>query len=67
MKNVLFLLVFLQTFLINGQCDISINDFNSTTGELVIGVDNSENCGCNEFTNIGSTCDGSSSPAIGNN
>ena len=67
MKNVLFLLVFLQTFLINGQCDISINDFNSTTGELVIGVDNSENCGCNEFTNIGSTCDGSSSPDIGNN
>ena len=67
MKNVLFLLVFLQTFLINGQCDISINDFNSTTGELVIGVDNSENCGCNEFTNIDNTCDGSGSPDIGNN
>ena len=67
MKNVLFLLIFLNTFLVKGQCDISINDFNFTTGELVIEVINSENCGCNDLTDIETVCNASSSGAIQNN
>ena len=67
MKKILFLLIFLNTFLVKGQCDISINDFNFTTGELVVEVINSENCGCNDLTDIETTCDASSNGSIQNN
>lgn len=67
MKNVLFLLIFLNTFLINGQCDIHITDFNFTTGDLSVEVINSENCGCNDFTDTETDCNDSSSPTIQNN
>ena len=48
-------------------CDIAITDFNFTTGDLVVEVINSENCGCNELTSIGNTCENSSSPVVQNN
>jgi len=67
MKKILFLLIFLNTFLVKGQCDISINDFNFTTGELVVEVINSENCGCNDLTDIETSCNTSSSGSIQNN
>ena len=54
-------------FMATGQCDLAITDFNFTTGDLVVEVINSENCGCNDFTNIETTCEGSASGAVQNN
>ena len=48
-------------------CDVAITDFNFTTGDLVVEVINSENCGCNDLTTIGNTCENSSSPVVQNN
>ena len=62
-----FLLLSFFTTGIKAQCDLSITDFNHETGELVIEAINSENCGCNEFTSEGNTCDNSASPIISNN
>ena len=54
-------------FMATDQCDLAITDFNFTTGDLVVEVINSENCGCNDFTNIETTCEGSASGAVQNN
>ena len=54
-------------FLASGQCDLAITDFNFTTGDLVVEVINSENCGCNDLTAIGNTCENSASPVVQNN
>ena len=62
--SVLLILIHLS---LSAQCDLAITDFNSITGDIVIEAINSENCGCNEFTNIDNTCDASASPTIGNN
>ena len=64
------MLVFLTFFLVisnTAQCDIAITNFNFTTGDLVIEVVNSENCGCNDLTTIGNTCENSGSPTVQNN
>jgi gliding motility-associated-like protein len=49
------------------QCDVSISNWNAITGDIVIEAINSENCGCNEFTFEGTTCETSGSPYVGNN
>lgn len=49
------------------QCDLSINNWNPISGDLVIDVINSENCGCNDFTNIDNVCENSASPVVNNN
>ena len=68
MKIRLFtLLIGFLHFGVSAQCDVSIIDYDYTTGDLTIGIINSENCGCNEFTNIDNTCDGSGSPNVQNN
>ena len=35
----------LHGFMASGQCDLAITDFNFITGDLVVEVINSENCG----------------------
>ena len=68
MKSKLFaLLIGLIHFSVVAQCDLSINSWNATTGDIVIEAINSENCGCNEFTTEGTTCENSASPFINDN
>ena len=55
MKKLLLALLFLP-FSILGQCDIELFGFDTTTGDITIVINNSENCGCNEFTSIGTSC-----------
>lgn len=66
MRQLIYLLALWSPTLLS-QCDISISSWNALTGDIVIDVINSENCGCNEFTSIGNTCETSSSPYVGNN
>ena len=49
------------------QCDLSITSWDASTGDIVIEAVNSLDCGCNELTNEGNTCDSSGSPYVGNN
>ena len=73
MRLNLFLLfsILYTLFIVNnsvyGQCDIAISSWDATTGDIVIEAINSENCGCNEFTTEGNTCEVSGSPYVGNN
>ena len=67
MLRILTVLLILIHFSLSAQCDLAITDFNSITGDLVVEVINSENCGCNEFTNIDNTCENAGSPAVNNN
>jgi len=67
MKRIFIALLVLHGFVTHAQCDLAITDFNSTTGDLVVEAINSENCGCNDLTNIESACEGSSSGTIQNN
>ena len=67
MKRILIAILVLRGFMATGQCDLAITDFNFTTGDLVVEVINSENCGCNDLTAIGNTCENSSSPVVQNN
>jgi gliding motility-associated-like protein len=49
------------------QCDVAISNWDAITGDITIEAINSENCGCNEFTTEGNTCETSGSPYVGNN
>jgi hypothetical protein len=49
------------------QCDVSISNWDAITGDITIEAINSENCGCNEFTSEGNTCENSASPHVNNN
>ena len=49
------------------QCDVSITSWDASTGDFVIEADNSLDCGCNEITNEGNTCENSASPHVNNN
>ena len=67
MKRILIAILVFHGFMASGQCDLAITDFNFTTGDLVVEVINSENCGCNDLTSIGNTCENSASPVVQNN
>ena len=67
MKRIFIALLIFHGFSTYGQCDLAITDFNFTTGDLVVEVINSENCGCNDLTDIETSCNASSSGAIQNN
>jgi len=49
------------------QCDVAISNWDAITGDITIEAINSENCGCNEFTTEGNTCENSASPHVNNN
>jgi gliding motility-associated-like protein len=59
--------VFVFNNAIYGQCDVSISSWDAASGDITIEAINSENCGCNEFTTEGNTCETSSSPYVANN
>ena len=68
MKIRLFtLLIGFLHFSVIAQCDLAITEFNFTTGDIVVEVINSENCGCNDLTDIETDCNTSNSPVIQNN
>ena len=67
MKRIFIALLVLHGFVADAQCDLAITEFNSTTGDLVVEVINSENCGCNDFTSIETNCEASSSGIVQNN
>ena len=59
--------VFVFNNVTHGQCDVVISSWDGATGDISIEVINSENCGCNEFTTEGNTCETSGSPYVANN
>ena len=68
MKNLIAALVGLFLITTNyAQCDLDISNWDPLTGDIVIEAINSENCGCNEFTTEGNTCENSASPYVTNN
>ena len=70
--NLLHIIWFLYSvFVFNnsmyGQCDVAISSWDAASGDIVIEAINSENCGCNEFTSEGTTCESSASSHVTNN
>ena len=66
MRKLIYLLA-LWAPIASAQCDVAISSWDATTGDIVIEAINSENCGCNEFTSEGNTCETSGSPYVANN
>lgn len=66
MRKLIYLLA-LWAPITSAQCDVKISDWNAATGNITIEAINSENCGCNEFTTEGNTCENSASPHVNNN
>ena len=49
-------------------CDVDLIGFDPETNQISVAILNSENCGCNEYTQQdGNTCDESSSSVVNNN
>ena len=59
--------IFIFNNSVYGQCDVAISDWDALTGDILVQAINSENCGCNEFTTEGNTCENSSSSHVNNN
>ena len=66
MRQLIYLLLLWSPSLLS-QCDVSILSWDALTGDIVIEAINSENCGCNEFTTAGNTCETSANPHTNNN
>ena len=66
MRRLIYLLALLAPTMA-AQCDVAISNWDAITGDITIEAINSENCGCNEFTIEGNTCEDSGSPYVGNN
>ena len=66
MRKLIYLLA-LWAPILSAQCDVNISSWDATSGNIVIEAINSENCGCNEFTTEGNTCESSASPHVNNN
>lgn len=67
MRIKLFLFFFLFSSALFSQCDVSISSWDAASGDITIEAIDSENCGCNEFTTEGNTCENSGSPHVHNN
>ena len=59
--------VFVFNNSVYGQCDVAISSWDAASGDIVIEAINSENCGCNEFTSEGTTCETSPNSHVNNN
>jgi len=66
MRKLIYLLA-LWVPTLSAQCDVAISSWDAASGDIVIEAINSENCGCNEFTFEGTTCENSSSAHVTNN
>ena len=67
MKQKLIYLLALWAPIASAQCDVAISSWDAVSGDIVVEAINSENCGCNEFTTDGNTCETSGSPYVANN
>lgn len=67
MRIKLFLLFSLFSSALFSQCDVSISSWDAASGDITIEAIDSENCGCNEFTTEGNTCENSASSHVNNN
>ena len=67
MRLKLILLLAIWSPTLSAQCDVAISSWDAASGDIVIEAINSENCGCNEFTTEGNTCENSGSSHITNN
>jgi len=67
MRIKLFLFFSLFSSVLFSQCDVSISSWDGASGDIVIDILNSENCGCNDFTTLGNTCENSASPYVNDN
>jgi gliding motility-associated-like protein len=67
MRKLIYLLALCIPTLTAAQCDVAISSWDAITGDIVIEAINSENCGCNEFTSDGNTCETSGSSYVANN
>ena len=66
MRNLIYILA-LWAPIASAQCDVAISSWDAVSGDVVIEAINSENCGCNEFTTEGNTCENSASSHVNNN
>ena len=66
-KNIICILCSIFFNTVYSQCDVAISSWDAVSGDIVIEAISSENCGCNEFTTEGNTCENSASPHINNN
>ena len=66
MRKLIYILA-LWAPIASAQCDVAISSWDAASGDIVIEVINSENCGCNEFTSEDNTCETSGSPYVANN
>ena len=66
MRKLIYLLA-LWAPILSAQCDVNISSWDAASGDIVVEAINSENCGCNEFTTVGNTCENSASPHVHNN
>lgn len=66
MRKLIYLLA-LWVPALSAQCDVAISSWDAASGDIVIEAINSENCGCNEFTTEGTTCETSPNSHINNN
>ena len=66
MRKLIYILA-LWAPIASAQCDVAISSWDAVSGDIVIEAINSENCGCNEFTTEGNTCETSASPYVNNN
>ena len=64
MRLKLILLLAIWSPTLSAQCDVAISSWDAASGDIVIEAINSENCGCNEFTTEGNTCENSGSSHI---
>lgn len=68
MKKLLTLLAFFPLFVTAQTCDVDLIGFDPETNQVSVAIINSENCGCNEYTQQdGNTCDESTSSVVNNN
>lgn len=67
MKRLIFLFAFIHTLVISGQCDLALTGYDPISGDVSLVVLDDDNCGCNEFTSVGTTCEGSGSTIVNNN
>ena len=66
MRRLIYLIALFAPTMV-AQCDVNISNWDAITGDITIEAINSENCGCNEFTTDGNTCENSASPYINDN
>ena len=67
MKQKLIYILALWAPIASAQCDVTISSWDAVSGDIVVEAINSENCGCNEFTTDGNTCETSGSSHVANN